>query len=334
MAVEYGGLLAFGWGLVVGETPMSNPFIPAANLHQLGLVSEVYKNLIAIAAEDIVGVDPRGNFAAYFVKQKSFEKTGVDFFKAWVGAYRDWSVMRANIKHPYFQKKAVIEARESDFYRDMKPPRPEIVKYSTLTDEYHDMKMEFEQFTSFDNFNNAVFAAFVAKYGHDTTFGLLQHEAAIDNAERAVSQKIVSMNPILNGVGYKADGKWISLRDQYFLFLKNKAVKQGIDKHPIPDDAWDYYIEKYAKTGKGEFSPAVKKSIYNSPYVKESLEFELVYHKRVALWEKQWPKWLAKNVGKDHEHYEALRKMKPSKKTWTMLGLPPFPEGYLGTRRK
>ena len=122
-----------------------------------------------------------------------------------------------------------------------------------------------------------------------------------------------SLNPILNGVGKTKATKWFSERMRYFLYLKEKAVKQGKDKNPLtPQEKIDILNNKISKE--------LNEKITTSPYVLRALKQEIVFDARIKAWESQWNYFLRTNYKQD-EYKKYWKKIHSS--TWDKLGIAP-----------
>ena len=182
-----------------------------------------------------------------------------------------------------------------------------------MSDEYREMKESFEMASNMNLFNEAVIGAWWSKYHQAIETGNETPEGAANVATQAINQKIVSLNPILNGVGKKKGTKWFPERTRYFLYLKEKAVKQGKDKNPLTEQDKVNII-------KGKISEELNKKLTTSPYVLRALKQEIVFDARIKAWENQWNYFLRTNYKQD-EYKKYWSKIHSS--TWEKLGIAP-----------
>ena len=311
--MEQGGIHSWIWGVIAGVNPMSNPYLPAPAYQQAKIAGEFIQGLFQIAAEKVSDRDT-DSFTRYLTKTKTFEQSGVDFLKAISGAYRDWRQLYLNANNKYYQIQQKIDANERTYKKEIKPlSYNPVVEASVMSDEYREMKESFEMASNMNLFNEAVIGAWWSKYHQAIETGNETPEGAANVATQAINQKIVSLNPILNGVGKKKGTKWFPERTRYFLYLKEKAVKQGKDKNPLTEQDKVNII-------KGKISEELNKKLTTSPYVLRALKQEIVFDARIKAWENQWNYFLRTNYKQD-EYKKYWSKIHSS--TWEKLGIAP-----------
>lgn len=316
-AIEAAGVHSWMLGWVVGQDPLSNPYLPAPAISQGKLatefVFEMYKSLVE--APELPKEIKKGTWKYYLYK--NYKPPVDDFAKAIVGVYRDYRRVNLNANSPYYKIQQQIESNERTFRDEMKPlSKPTVIINHINSRDYRHIKESFEQSENFNLMNQAVVSAWWNKF-EDAIANNEKPESAKKLATRAVKSKLTALNPILNGQGSKKEGKWFSTRMEYFLYLKEKAVKQGKDENNITEQEMVYIISGKRNKRRDEI---IMNKLKSSPYVKRALQQELQYKIKMKKWEKQWQYWLRNNYKKD-EYLKTWSKLRPT--SWEELGLAP-----------
>tara|TARA_R100000808_G_scaffold7970_1_gene22832 strand:+ start:2547 stop:9641 length:7095 start_codon:yes stop_codon:yes gene_type:complete len=311
--MEQGAIHSWIWGVIAGVNPLSNPYLPAPAIQQGKEVYAFVLGLLQIAAEKSSDIDTN-SFSRYLMKTKTWQQSGVDLGKAISGAYRDWRQTFLNRNNKYYKIQQEIDSNERTYKKEVKPiSYNPVAEASVMADEYRAMKEAFEMSDNMNLFNETVIGAWWNKYHDAIETGNETPDGAAQKATQAINQKIVSLNPILNGVGRKKGTKWFSERMRYFLYLKEKAVKQGKDKNPLTE-------QDKANIIKGNINESIQNKVNTSPYVIRALKQEIVFDARIKVWEKQWSYFLRKNYKQD-DYKKYWSKIHSS--TWDKLGISP-----------
>jgi hypothetical protein len=305
---DIGGLLGFTWGLLNQEIPYGNPLYPNAFLNQGTTVIQAIVD-IARAGGEKLGVDPagKGDFAKYYVRSKRYGQAPKDLLKGIVATYRDYQSLYLNTNHPYAVAQRDLDKLEDKFYKETPNVKPEIISHSVMTGHYNELKKAFEQtgglFQKFykmededwEYFNGIVMNAWVAKR-NEFIQGTKTPPGASMAATSAIEDKLMSLHPILNGLGSKPSKKgktqtaWMSKREEYKSYCQRLALDQGKDKNF---------------------------------YWKQLLDQEQKYYLKMNSFLKQWRGWINKHENyKFDENKKYWQKMYPTYWDKKLMGVP------------
>jgi len=313
---EVGGIASFTFGLANGEMPIGNPIFPFAFAVQS---KELLTTVLDIAAYGLeksgVEFKKQNLISKLFTRDKRYGQSIDDITESMSATYRDMKNVYLNNNHPYALEQQKLDKLERKFYKETPFIKPEIINYNVMSGHYREIKETFERsggvFQGFykmkpedwEYFNNIIVNAWWARRNQFIEGGKLPNEAS-KSATDAIEDKLMSLHPILNGVGNNKTGKkWMEQRDEYKRYVQKLALDQGKDKNF---------------------------------YWSAALEQEKKYYLKMNRFLKQWPKWIS-----NHDNYKAdenikyWKKLYPTRWDKTLGGVPtekslkPYEGGFL-----
>ena len=308
---EYGGVLAFTWGLANWKMPLSNPVLPMMPVDVImgedGILQQL-ADIVALGLEKS-GIDPKGkgDFAELFVRKYRYKQAPVAFAKKMSGAFAEFIDAKQKRNHPYYKKQKDIDSWERKFYNEIKPlGRPSIINTTVMSPHYKEIQNQFMKSDNWDDLNQTVISTWRQLFEIYKDQPNITYEEAGKRATQSIDRKFATLHPVLNGQGSNSKGKFFSDRVSFMLFLKDKAIKQKkSNEEAFTNEEKAIFISGASPRSYKErkiFESANKK-LTNSFYVKELIKQEIIYEARLEAFYKQFTPWLQKNKELRKEEY-------------------------------